>query len=235
MPLSRATVASVDLEALLFTLLLLGFLLGLRHATDPDHVVAVTTIVAVRDRRPWAAALVGALWGVGHTATIFVVGGAIIVFDVVIPPRVGLGMELAVAIMLVALGATNLARLRGHAHPAADAHSPRGVGWRPLLVGVVHGLAGSAAAALLVLATIHDARWALLYLGVFGAGTIAGMMTLTTALGLPFAYASRRLDRLRRWLAGSTGLASVAFGGFLAYELVVVHGLLSAAPQWSPQ
>jgi high-affinity nickel-transport protein len=223
------------LEALLFSLLLLGFLLGLRHATDPDHVVAVTTIVAVRDRRPWAAAMVGALWGAGHTVTILVVGGAIIVFHVVIPPRVGLGMELAVAIMLVGLGAASLTRLREHAHRAETQARPRGVGLRPLLVGVVHGLAGSAAAALLVLAAIHEPRWALVYLGVFGAGTIAGMMTLTTALGLPFAYASRRLDRLQGWLVGSTGLASLAFGGFLAYEVVVVHGLLSAAPEWIPQ
>jgi len=218
----------------LLPLLLLGFLLGLRHATDPDHVVAVTTIVA-RDRRPWASSLIGALWGIGHTVTIFVVGGAIILFDVVIPPRLGLGMELAVAIMLIALGTVNLAGLRAHAHPPGHASSPAPrIGLRPLLVGVVHGLAGSAAVTLLVLATIHDQRWALLYLGVFGVGTIAGMMTLTTALGLPFAYASRRFDRLQAWLAGSTGLASVAFGGFLAYELVVVHGLLSAAPQWSP-
>jgi high-affinity nickel-transport protein len=130
----------------------------------------------------------------------------------------------------------NLAGLTAHAHLPARAFSPPPrIGLRPLLVGVVHGLAGSAAVTLLVLATIHDQRWALFYLGVFGIGTIAGMMTLTTALGLPFAYAVRRFARLQAWLAASTGLASVAFGGFLAYELVVVRGLLSAVPDWTPQ
>lgn len=217
----------------LLTLLLLGFLLGLRHATDPDHVVAVTTIVA-RERRLWAASLVGAFWGLGHTVTIFVVGGAIILFDVVIPPRLGLGMEFAVAIMLVVLGVMNLAGVHAHLHRPPSSPPPR-IGLRPLVIGVVHGLAGSAAVTLLVLATIHDARWALLYLAVFGVGTVAGMMALTTALGLPFAYASRRFDRIQAWLAGATGLASVAFGGLLAYELVFVRGLLSAAPRWSPQ
>ena len=103
------------------------------------------------------------------------------------------------------------------------------------MVGIVHGLAGSAAVALLVLTTIRDTHWALLYLGVFGLGTIAGMMALTTALGLPFAYASRRFRRLQGWLAGATGLASVALGAFLAYQFVFVSGLLSVAPHWSPQ
>lgn len=219
----------------MLTLLLLGFLLGLRHATEPDHVVAVITIVA-RERRLWSSSLVGALWGLGHTVTIFVVGGAIILFDVVIPPRIGLGMEFAVALMLIGLGVMNLVGLRARRNASAPAaSSPSRIRLRPLLIGVVHGLAGSAAVTLLVLATIHDERWALLYLGMFGVGTIAGMMTLTTAFGLPFAYATRRFDRVQAWLAGVTGLASVALGGFLAYEFIFVHGLLSAAPSWTPR
>jgi high-affinity nickel-transport protein len=229
------------------SILLLGFLLGVRHAIDPDHVVAVTTIVA-RERRLWASSLIGAFWGIGHTATIFVVGGAIVLFGIVIPPRVGLGMELTVALMLVALGVANLSGLvartrrarnaRDAAAPAVDP-APAASRWqqaaRPMVVGIVHGLAGSAAVALLVLATIHDARWSVLYLGVFGVGTIAGMMALTTAFALPVAFTSRRFDRASLWLTGATGLASVALGTLLSYELFFVHGLLSSAPVWSPQ
>jgi sulfite exporter TauE/SafE len=233
------------------SILLLGFVLGMRHATDPDHVVAVTTIV-VRERRLWTSSLVGVLWGLGHTATLLFVGGAIVLFEVVIPARVGLALEFTVAIMLVVLGLMNLsgALARVHRHDAVQHDSgasmfegtprpraaPRSlVRWRPLLIGVVHGLAGSAAIALLVLATIHDARWALAYLIVFGVGTIAGMMVLTTALGLPFSFASRRVDRIQGWLAGASGLASVGFGAFLAYDFVFVRGLLSAAPHWIPR
>jgi len=230
----------------LLSILVLGFLLGMRHATDPDHVVAVTTIVA-RERRLWASSLVGVFWGLGHTATVFFVGGAIVVFGVVIPPRIGLGMELAVALMLVALGVTSLARVARSYRAeqgAADAPAPNDAvvpapAWRaaarPVAVGVVHGLAGSAAVALLVLATIHDPRWSLLYLGVFGVGTIAGMMVLTTALALPFAFTSRRFARVNTWLGGVTGLASVALGAVLSYQSVVVQGLFTSAPLWTPQ
>src|SRR5438046_3517838 len=182
----------------------------MRHATDPDHVIAVTTIVA-RQRRVGAAALIGVLWGIGHTLTMVAVGGAIIVFGVVIPPRLGLTMELSVALMLILLGLLNVAgimrwitrtvtpaRVHPHRHgdyvhshargetPAAQGHCEEnpplarldrrlgGLGLyqvlRPLAVGVVHGLAGSAAVALLVVATIPEPLWAIACLVVFGVG-----------------------------------------------------------------
>src|SRR5690606_9996513 len=126
------------------TLLALGFTLGVRHAFDADHVAAITTIVT-RHRSLSRAVLVGGLWGLGHTATLCVVGGAILILDLVIPPRVGLAMEFAVAVMLIGLGAWSLL-----SSPLREVEpSVR----RPLLVGMVHGLAGSAAVALLVLAT----------------------------------------------------------------------------------
>lgn len=106
---------------------------------------------------------------------------------------------------------------------------------RPLLVGVVHGLAGSAAVALLVLGTIRDPLWALGYLVVFGVGTIAGMLLITTALALPFAYAARRFDRLHRGLGVVSGVLSLAFGVFLVYEIGFVHGLFTSHPQWTPE
>ena len=125
-------------------LLALGFFLGMRHATDADHVVAVTTIVC-RQRGLRGAVAVGALWGLGHTVTILVVGGAIILFDVVIQPRVGLCLEMAVAGMLILLGVLNLRR-GGRPVPVAHGHAPKSPSttWRPLAIGVVHGLAGCA-------------------------------------------------------------------------------------------
>jgi high-affinity nickel-transport protein len=265
----------------LLPLLFLGFFLGMRHATDADHVIAVTTIVS-RERSAWLAVLIGVAWGVGHTLTIVAVGGAIVLFGVVIPPRVGLAMEFSVAVMLVLLGAVNLGGIvrrlgtglrvdrHGHAllhsHPHAHGdyvhthphdHGPDSHGHaedetpqarldrmfgrlglyrtvRPLVVGVVHGLAGSAAVALLVLAPIRDPLAAGAYLLVFGAGTIAGMVLMTMAIGVPFAYTSARLARLHRGLGVAAGLLSLAFGLWLAYQIGVVDGLFTARPRWTP-
>lgn len=237
----------------LLAVLALGFFLGMRHATDPDHVIAVTTIVA-RHRTTRGAALIGAVWGVGHTLTILLVGSGIILFRWVIPERVGLSMELAVGVMLIVLGIANLreflglarrtaaaapveatpARVHSHAHSHGDYG---GVGLyqlvRPLVVGIVHGLAGSAAVALLVLTAIGNPRWSVLYLLVFGVGTIVGMMVITAAIALPFALSPRQ-SRFAGRLRLASGLISVAFGCFIVYQMGVVHGLFTGNPQWTP-
>ena len=219
--------------------LALGFLLGVRHATDADHVVAVSAIVA-RERSLRAASAIGAMWGVGHTATILGVGGAIILFGVVIPPRIGLGMEFAVALMLIAIGAINLGGTRttdrahasdGHAH-GAQARARFAV--RPLVIGVVHGLAGSAAIALLVLTTLHDARAALAYLVLFGVGTVAGMIGLTTMMAVPLV-ATTRSRALHASLARLTGALSIGLGLFLAWRIGIADGLFSTTPHWTPE
>jgi ABC-type nickel/cobalt efflux system permease component RcnA len=265
----------------LFAILSLGFVLGMRHATDPDHVVAVTTIVS-NQRSMRRAAAIGAVWGVGHTLTILLVGGAIILFKWVIPPRVGLGMELAVAVMLIVLGLANLGgTLRwlagerqllrdaesvhshahnhgdyvhthphGHAperHPHADDATPlarldarlgvlppyRLV--RPLIVGIVHGLAGSAAVALLVLTAIRTPSASILYLLIFGIGTIAGMSLITAAVGIPFAYASPRFAGFQRHLRLTAGLISLGFGLVVAYQIGIVDGLFYGRAEWTPR
>jgi len=234
----------------LLTILALGFFLGMRHATDSDHVVAVTTIVS-REKSVRAASLVGALWGVGHTFTIMLVGGAIILFGIVFPARVGLTMEFSVALMLVLLGAMNVLGFRKdvqklrskhvHSGPFADhaddvAHGvPRSSALRSLVVGTVHGLAGSAAVALLVLSTIRNAGWALIYLFVFGVGTVAGMMLITSALAAPLIYTARRFSNWNRHVAWVTGLVSVALGLFLVYQIGFVNGLFGATPRWEPR
>lgn len=193
----------------LLPVLLIGTVLGARHATDADHVAAVTTIVA-RHHRPGDALRIGALWGLGHTLTLVLVRGAIILLNVVVPPRLGLMLEFGVALMLIGLGAYNLLDRAGTDAPSMT---------RPVLVGVVHGLAGSAAVALLVLAAIPGPAWALGYLLLFGAGTIAGMMAITLGLAAPMAWSIARFARLNRILRLASGYFSIAFGTFLAIRL----------------
>jgi high-affinity nickel-transport protein len=212
----------------------IGALLGLKHATDADHVVAVTAIVA-RERSVTRAARIGVLWGVGHSLTVFVLGGMIIGFRLVIPPRLGLALEFGVALMLVLLGFANLRQPQG-AHDPAHGHVhdvPRG-GLRPVVVGIVHGLAGSAAVAILVLTTIQDTWWALAYLLVFGVGTIGGMLAVTMLLAFPTVLAAQRMARMQGGIRLAAGALSIVFGALLAREIIVEGGLFSATPTWDP-
>jgi high-affinity nickel-transport protein len=215
--------------AALCTVLLLGFLLGMRHATDPDHVVAVTTIVS-QQRSLARAARTGVLWGIGHTTTILLAGGTIVLLKVqiaTIPPRVGLSLEFAVAVMLIVLGLLTLA---GNERRVADSTA------RPVTVGFVHGLAGSAAVVTLPsVALIPDPAWAVGYLGVFGVGTIAGMMLITASIAAPTLLAMRRFAGMNHKLRMASGVASIAFGLFLAHRIGFVDGLFTTAPAWTPQ
>ena len=244
-------------------ILILGFFLGMRHATDPDHVIAVMTIVT-RQRGVAKAGVIGALWGMGHTLTIFLVGAAIILFKVAIPPRLGLSMEFAVGLMLILLGVLNLTgvlrwlqerftpgmlavpmvSLEDAAVPVAatggglEGHL-REMGLynslRPLVIGTVHGLAGSAAVAILVMTTIADPWWAIAYLLLFGLGTVAGMAAMTTAMAFPIVYTGRKMVRWNHAMAVGSGVVSVAFGMFIAFQIGVGGGLFTGSPHWTPQ
>lgn len=218
----------------------MGALLGLQHATDADHVVAVTAIVA-RERSVRRAARIGVLWGVGHSLTLCVLGGAIVAFRLTVPPRLGLALEFAVALMLVGIGIANLRAPRANPHPHPHqseddaAHLPASRrGLRPMLVGVVHGLAGSAAVAILVLTTIEDTLGALAYLLVFGIGTIGGMLAVTLLVAAPATLATARVARLQTGIRLAAGVLSLGFGLLLGRELIVDGGLFSASPTWDP-
>jgi high-affinity nickel-transport protein len=210
----------------------LGLLLGLRHAMDPDHVVAVTAIAA-RTRRAGPAAWLGIVWGAGHTLTLWAVGAVLIVFNLVVPPRVGLALEFAVALALVLVGLLNL---RSHATLHSELEdAPSGpLAKRAFLVGLVHGLAGSAAVALLVLATVRDTALACGYLGVFAFGTLLGMTLVTTGLAIPMSALAQRFTLAPGTLRVATGLLSLCFGLWLAWQIGWVDGLFTAAPRWSP-
>jgi high-affinity nickel-transport protein len=203
-----------------------SLLLGMRHATDPDHIVAVTTIVT-RERSVSKAAGIGAIWGLGHTMTLLVVGGAIIAFKIGFDARVGLSMELCVAVMLIVLGLLNLFDVkRRTGAPSAS---------RPFFVGVVHGMAGSAAAALLIVPHLDDTRWAALYLLTFGLGTVVGMTVMTISIAAPSLLAAAHMPSFQRSLRLGSGALSVVFGLYLAHRIGFADGLFTADPRWTPR
>ncbi len=230
----------------LLSILCFGFLLGMRHAFDADHIAAVSTIVS-RKRSIGAAALTGICWGAGHGFTMLVVGGAIVLSGFAVPKGLGLSLELVVALMLIVLGVVNVGGLWREARetfsasshgqgPAGNSRRPEAsckefglfLAVRPLAIGIVHGLAGSAAMTLLLLPVIHDPIWSMAYLAIFGVGTIAGMLLITAIIAAPFLYMQAHPHPLRRWIAATTGIFSASFGVFLAYQVGFVDGLFTS-------
>ena len=228
-----------------FSALGLGLALGLKHAVEADHVAAVAVIASER-RNILGASLVGGLWGVGHTFALLAAGAAVILLRLPLSARVGAALEMLVALVLVTLGASSLVKLaRGgrlhfhvhrhgglwHAHPHAHAghdaepsaethHGLRLSGARPLLVGALHGFAGSAALMLLVVPIISSRALAMLFLAIFGAGSIGGMMLMSALVALPARLAGRRFGSgTDLFVRGAAGLLSLAFGALTAYRL----------------
>ena len=236
------------MEASLFAAFGLGLLLGIQHALDPDHLIAVSTIVSEQKNFKWAS-LIGAFWGLGHTTTLFIVGMLVIGLRVTIPPRLGSSLELLVALMLVILGVNVLRKsfgaervhLHTHSHnPETHTHfhvheNPKqdhGHGHpfkamrRPFIVGMVHGLAGSAALMLLVLSTIESPLGGLLYIVIFGLGSVGGMLLLSGIISLPFILTAQRFSLMNRWIRVTAGVASITFGLFLGWEISSALGFI---------
>jgi ABC-type nickel/cobalt efflux system permease component RcnA len=236
-----------------FALLGLGLVFGLKHATEADHIAAVSAIVS-EHRSLLRSVTVGALWGVGHTISLIAVGVIVLALRVAVPESVADWLEFCVALMITVLGLSALLRalrrrrdvhLHEHKHDgvvhvhlhfhehetehkgpvAAHSHAVSRIGFKPLIVGAMHGLAGSAALTLLVLTQVDSTVLGLLYLAVFGLGSIAGMLLMSGLIGLPFALSARRFNGFHYGLQTIAGVLSIAFGLWYAYETGISSGL----------
>jgi ABC-type nickel/cobalt efflux system permease component RcnA len=237
-----------------FALLGLGLVFGLKHATEADHIIAVSTIVS-EQRSLLRSATVGALWGVGHTISLIIVGIIVLALRVAVPERLAHWLEFGVALMIIGLGTSALLRVRkgrrrdvhlhqhkhdgvSHAHlhfhehetehtgaVSAHSHAVSRIGFKPLLIGAMHGLAGSAALTLLVLTQIDSTALGLLYLAVFGIGSILGMLLMSGLIGLPFALSARKFNGVHYGLQAVAGALSLAFGLWYAYQTGIASGL----------
>ncbi len=230
----------------------LGVLLGLRHSLDPDHVVAVSTIVG-EYKNPLKSFWVGVSWGLGHTTTLFLIGIVIITLRLTIPDRMALLLEFFVGVMLVGLGGQVVygfwkKKVHQHSHGHEEAshqhyhshaqeaeanqvhHGESGIGKpffrkKSFLVGTVHGVAGSAALTLLILASIESSIAGLVYILLFGVGSVLSMGVMTILISLPFVASANKLPNLNRLIQFSVGALSIVFGGFLMYQIGFVQGL----------
>jgi ABC-type nickel/cobalt efflux system permease component RcnA len=237
-----------NLESLSSVALLgLGLVFGLKHATEVDHVIAVSTIVS-QNRSVFRSAAVGAMWGAGHTAALLVMGLLVLFLRVAIPEQVTEWLEFGVALMIIGLGIAALYRalrkssevhVHQHTHndlshvhvhfhesetkheissPKPHSHTLKQIGWKPVVVGTMHGLAGSGALTLLVLTQIASPWLGFLYLAIFGLGSIVGMLLMSGLIGLPFALTSRNLTTVHHRLQTVAAVLSICFGVWYAYQ-----------------
>lgn len=223
------------------SILVLGFVLGLQHAVEADHLAAVSTIVSEK-KNLWTASIVGGLWGLGHTISLFAVGVAVIFLKLQIPKNMETKLETVVGMMLVILGVNALRKLfqkstihihshehdgrlhthiHAHAQESAEASHHR-FSPRSVIVGMVHGLAGSAALMFLILPTISSSFVALSYILVFGIGSIGGMMAMSFLLGLPFHFTAGRYDLLNHGIRLVAGIFSLGLGASIVYEKLAI-------------
>lgn len=198
------------MPSLLFTLVL-GFILGIKHAFEADHIIAVSTI-ASEQKNSFKAALMGIFWGIGHTTTLFIVGFLVLILKISIPQSLSLILEGLVGVMLIVLGIKVFVNFQ-------STHSPNHK--MPFLVGVVHGLAGSGALMLLVLSTIANVLDGLFYILVFGVGSLLGMSIMSFIISIPILYAKNQLPKLENYLCIGAGVLSILFGAFVIYEVVL--------------
>lgn len=225
-----------------------GFLLGLKHATEADHLAAVTTIVTER-KSLFGSALIGGLWGLGHTVSLLAAGIFVLLLNFQISKQTERVLEFCVGIMLVLLGLNVLRKiLQGgelhfhahkhgaheHVHPHIhnqpdEPHTHHGFSFSPraLIIGMIHGLAGSAALMLFIIPTIESRLTGFLYIVIFGVGSIVGMMLMSFLVGLPMQLTAFRFNRFNLLLRCAAGFFSVGLGLWIVYEKGVLEGLFA--------
>ncbi|MBI2611285.1 urease accessory protein UreH [Candidatus Gottesmanbacteria bacterium] len=203
--------------------LVLGLLLGLKHAMEADHVVAVTTLLT-EYKNLWKSSLVGMFWGLGHTTILFVIGLVVLMLRINIPKNVSLFFETLVGVMLVILGIRAIVvgssiHIHKHKHESLEhSHVHSGLHHRSFLIGVVYGIAGSGALMLLVLTSINSIVLGLIYIIVFGIGSIAGMMGMSFVIGLPVYFSMRKFKAIESWIRVGAGILSILLGILLIKE-----------------
>ncbi len=229
------------MEPIILTSLSLGFTVGLMHAFDPDHLVAMSTMVS-RERSIRRSSLLGAMWGLGHTISLALVGLAVLVLQLTIPPSLSKGMEFAVAMMIVALGGhliwqsakefsldrhthSHEGPSHSHAHlhskdePTNHQHHVLRSHTKTFAIGIIHGLAGSAALILAVMTTMTSTVQGLLYIFIFGLGSIGGMLLMSTIMSMPFAFFGKWTSGWQKPAQGMIGMLAVSFGLYFAWNV----------------
>jgi ABC-type nickel/cobalt efflux system permease component RcnA len=232
------------MEIGLLSILSLGFVLGIKHAIEPDHVIAVSTI-ASQSKKLLRSSLAGVFWGIGHTATLFLIGIVLIVMKGEIPEKWAMSLEFLVGIMLVYLGVTTILSFKnihlhkhkhnGELHKHLHSHEHNGTHQhlhqhkkisylKSMLIGLVHGLAGSGAMIVLTMSSVNSPWEAAVYILIFGTGTVIGMLFFTTLIGIPFVFSAKKFS-LNRTLTQVTGVISTVFGIYYMYNLGITEGL----------
>jgi sulfite exporter TauE/SafE len=230
------------------SILIFGFLLGVKHALEADHVAAVASL-ATRSASLHDHVRLASVWGVGHALTIVVIGSFVVVLGLSLPAALAQALEGVVAVVLIALGFDVLRRVRrsrihvhvhrhdggpphihAHAHAGEAAHHPSHhrhrhvhVGWRALAVGIVHGLAGSAALVVVAVAETRSISQAVGYLCVFGAGSVVGMVSLSVAISVPLRASARHVGRLHAGIERVLGTATIALGCWMAIQVLATR------------
>ena len=235
----------------MFSVMFLGFLIGMQHAMEVDHIAAVASL-ATRHGSVVETARQGMAWGAGHALTLFLFGGVVLLMDTMVPERFSQGLELAVGVMLVILGADVLRRMarerihfhshrhgdtlhfHAHSHEPGLSHSkdphqhehPRRFPLRALMVGIMHGMAGSAALIILALSSVTSISEGVGYIALFGLGSILGMTVLAVIISLPLKYSPRGLTWTHNALKAAVGMVTIAVGFMLIYEMGINQSLL---------
>ncbi|MBM7554478.1 urease accessory protein UreH [Thalassobacillus pellis] len=208
----------------LFAILGLGFFLGIKHALEPDHVVAVSTIVG-KNKSPWRSSFLGVFWGIGHTLTLLIIFLLLYFTKTSIPGTWEMSFELGVGIMLVYLGTSPFFPKKKNGRRNRKAITSN-LFIKSMVIGQIHGLAGSAAMTLLVVSVVDSLKDSLIYIGTFGIGTVVGMLLFTFVLSFPFFFIVNK-HQVNTLLIRGTAILSICYGIYYIYMVGFVEGLFT--------